>query len=233
MTTGQSTYAPQQGGKPTKPRKWPWILGMVVALVTGVGIGAVGTGDTEPNATNVDTSTEISELEEQVAALEAERDEALDALAALAPDEEPAEEPNPDSLDEPGAIGDTVVIEWGSGDTGHITVSDLVVATRPYDEYGETPKHGRFLIFTLDLEAQADQFDVTEYEFYVVIDGTRYDEGEGNSSYAADYDDQLGYVTLNSGERKSGVLVFDVPDGAGELFYAPNYEGGAIASWTF
>ena len=157
MTTDQSIYTHQQS--PAKVRRWPWIVGIVVAFIVGVGIGAVGAGDnTEPTATN-DNSAEISELQNQIADLEAERDDALDALAAQA-EEEPAEEPEPEALDEPASIGDTVVVSWGSGDTGHITITDVESTTKPYDQYGSGPKYDRFVIFSVDLEAQADQYDV-------------------------------------------------------------------------
>jgi hypothetical protein len=230
VTTDQSTYTHQRS--PARVRRWPWIVGIVVVFIVGIGIGAVGAGDNTETTATTDNSAEITELQNQIADLEAERDEALDALAAQA-GEEPAEEPEPETLDEPAEIGDTVAVEWGSGDTGHITVTDVKSTTKPYDQYGSGPKHDRFVIFTVDLEAQADQFDVYEDDFYVVIDGTRYDHGEGNAYDAADYDDQLGYAELNAGEKKSGLLVFDLPEGSGELFYAPNFEGGAIASWKF
>jgi hypothetical protein len=158
---------------------------------------------------------------------EAERDEALDALAAQAAEEEPAEEPEPEPMDEPAEIGDTVLVEWGSGETGSITISDVESTTKPYDQYGSGPKYDRFVVFSVDLEARADQFNVYEDDFYVVIDGTRYDHGEGNAYDAADYDDQLGYAELNAGGKKSGLLVFDLSEASGELFYAPNFEGGS------
>lgn len=230
MTTDQNTYTQQQS--PAKIRRWPWIVGIVIAFIIGLGIGAVGADDTTEPPTTTDNSAEITDLQNQIADLKAERDEALDALAAQA-EEEPAEEPEPSTLDQPAEIGDTIVVEWGSGDTGHITITDMESTTKPYDQFGSGPKHDRFVIFTVDLEAQADQFDVYEDDFYVVIDGTRYDHGEGNAYDAVDYDDQLGYAELNAGEKKSGLLVFDLPEGSGELFYAPNFEGGAIASWNF
>ena len=170
--------------------------------------------------------------EDQLADLEAERDEALDALAAL-PEEEPAEEPDPAPAEETVLEIGTRPWSRGLGRRREHHSVDLETTTTPYDEYGEGPKYDQFLIFTVDLKADSDQFDVYEDDFYVIIDGTRYDLGDGNAYDAADYDDQLGYVELNAGESKSGVLVFDVPEGKGELFYAPNFEGGAIASWKF
>jgi hypothetical protein len=236
LTTEQDTHAPEQAQKPTEAHRWPWIVGIVVALVVGIGIGAAaGAGDdTDPVAT-ANNSAEIEELRSQITDLKGERNDALDALALLGTEEEPAaeDEPEPAQENEAGEVGDTAVVSWGSGDTGKITVADMETTTKPYDEYGEGPKYDRFLIFTVDLGAEADQFDVYGDDFYIVIDGTRYDHGEGNSFDATDYDDQLGYAELNAGETKSGLLVFDVPEGSGELLYAPNYEGGAIASWRF
>lgn len=93
MTTGPTSHASEQEHKP--PGKWPWIVGIIAALILGVGIGAAG-GETEPSATTADDSAEIQELRDQIADLEAERDEALDALAESSVEEEPA-------ADEPAA----------------------------------------------------------------------------------------------------------------------------------
>jgi hypothetical protein len=38
-------------------------------------------------------------------------------------------------MDEPADIGDTAVLEWGSGETGSITISDVESTTKPYDQY--------------------------------------------------------------------------------------------------
>jgi hypothetical protein len=81
-----------------KPRRWPWIVGIVAALVVGATIGAAG--QTEPEVTqarietvevdNPDLQRQIAMLESQLATAEskvAERDELetraaeLDALA--------------------------------------------------------------------------------------------------------------------------------------------------------
>lgn len=64
-------------GPPKKPRRWPWIAGIVVALVAGVGIGS--SGDAEPEIvteTETETVTEEVEVEVEPADLE-ERREAI------------------------------------------------------------------------------------------------------------------------------------------------------------
>jgi hypothetical protein len=106
-------------------------------------------------------------------------------------------------------------------------------STQPADSYGDAPKNGTFVIFTVDLDADATM-DVYEDDFYVVDDdGKRFDQGGGNSWDAIDYDDQLGYAELNAGENRSGLLVFDLPMEHGTLAYAPNYDGGPIGTWEF
>ena len=233
MTTDQTTI--ETPPRERKAKRWPWVIGIIVAFIFGVGIGAVGAGDnTDRTATTTDDSAEVTELQNQIADLEVERDEALDALALLGTEEEPAAEEEPEPVsDEPAEIGDTIVVEWGSGDSGTVTVADLEATTKPYDQYGSGPKYDRFLIFTVDVESQADGFDIDSGDFYVTLDNERYEEGDGNSWDAVDLDDMLSYVTLNTGERTSGLLVFDIPEGSGELHYAPNYGGGAIATWKF
>lgn len=78
MTIDQTTI--ETPPRERKAKRWPWIVGIVVAFIVGAGIGAAGAGDgTEPAST--DNSAEISELESQIADLEAERDDALGALS--------------------------------------------------------------------------------------------------------------------------------------------------------
>ena len=55
--------------------------------------------------------------------------------SAQAAGEEPAEEPEPEPMDEPAEMGDTAVVEWGSRETGSITISDVESTTKPYDQY--------------------------------------------------------------------------------------------------
>jgi hypothetical protein len=131
------------------------------------------------------------------------------------------------------ALGGTAEITSDDGTDGSVTVSKLEITTRPADEFGSKPDRGYFLIFTVKLRADG-QLSVSEDEFYVATkSGEHVDEGDGNSYDAINYDDLLSYAELNAGEHKTGLLVFDAPSKHGTLNYAPNFEGGPIASWTF
>jgi hypothetical protein len=139
------------------------------------------------------------------------------------------------SNDEPSAmaLGSTAEITSDDGTDGTVTVTKLTISTRPGVDYGERPQRGYFLIFTVRLAA-SKQLSVDEYEFYVATrSGEHIDEGDAHSIDAADYDKVLGFAELNAGEHKTGLLVFDSPSKLGTLNYAPNYEGGPIASWSF
>lgn len=214
------------------PRRWVWPVATVLALLSGIGIGVAGSSGSD------DASAEVERLEAQAEELTAERDAAIeerdDALAAAeevaVPDEPALAEEGPIS----GKVGDTVTVTQDGTDVGTMTVSKLETSTMPYDEYGSKPKNGVFLIFSVELAATANQMDVYEDDFYVTMsDGTRFDQGNDNSWDAIDLDDTLGYITLNAGEKTSGVLVFDVPEEHGTLAWAPNYEGGPVGAWTF
>lgn len=104
---GQLDPAPAPGaepqGPPKKPRRWPWIAGIVVALVAGVGIGAGGEAEPEI-VTETDTITEEVEVEvevepadleerrEAIAAAEEENDELGEELAQRTSDLDTREE---------------------------------------------------------------------------------------------------------------------------------------------
>jgi hypothetical protein len=148
------------------------------------------------------------------------------------------EEPQPEPEPEPegpviAQVGDTLEVSEWDEPLGSITISDFQTSNRPHDDYGEGPTHGVFVIFSVTVEAAAS-FEVYDGDFYVVAqDGTRYDLGDGNSYDAIDYDDALDWVELNAGEKKSGLLAFDLPTEHGQLAYAPNYESGPIGVWEF
>ncbi len=78
---------PPEPPTPTKHRRWPWVVGIVAALVIGVGIGA--SGQEPPPAQASDTSDELADLQvdleatqDQLETVAAERDAALTDLEA-------------------------------------------------------------------------------------------------------------------------------------------------------
>lgn len=215
-----------------KPRRWPWIVGIVTALFVGVGIGAASNTTPEPVIETATEEVESPELLDEIAALEEELAAAYGLVdEAEAQDEEG--EPEPVEPATASEVGDSATITVDGDPVGTITVSDLEITTSPADSYGSGPKRDVFLIFTVDLEATGTM-DVYEDDFYVRLeDGTRIDQGDGNSWDAIDLDDSLGYATVNAGEKRTGYIVFDVPDEHGELAYAPNWDGGPIVVWEY
>ncbi|MFD0453990.1 hypothetical protein ACFQZK_27310 [Rhodococcus aetherivorans] len=83
MSVPAAPYAPEPESEPgpvRKPRRWPWILGIVAALAVGVGIGVAGTPSDEENQAMIDTSVAaaVSDQRAQLAAEQAEAAAALD-----------------------------------------------------------------------------------------------------------------------------------------------------------
>lgn len=68
-------YTPQtEDDQPKKQKRWPWIAGIVAALLVGVGIGS--SGDAEPEiVTETETVTEEVEVEVEPADIQERRDE--------------------------------------------------------------------------------------------------------------------------------------------------------------
>lgn len=86
MSNDQTVY--DTTPTPSKPHRWPWIVGIAAALFVGFGLGAAGQSEPEPVAAEPEVVTETVEVEvpgeipaedlEELAAREA----ALDELAA-------------------------------------------------------------------------------------------------------------------------------------------------------
>lgn len=210
-----------------KRRRWvvhaAYSVGIAVALFAGVGIGAAD----EPETVTETVEDESQDLLDQIAALEDELD------AADVAEGEPDEPANDDDLFR-AKIGETITLSQDGREVAYLTVSDVDVVTSPQNSYGEMPRHDQFLVFTVDLEGIATT-SLYGDDFYIrTEDGTRYDEGDGNSWDAiGDLDDLLGYQDVNAGDKVSGKLVYDVPDEPAELTYAPNYQAGPIGVWEF
>lgn len=68
-------YQAMDAEEPKKRRRWPWIVGIVVALFAGVGIGGVGEAEPEIiTETETETVTEEVEVEVEPADLQERRD---------------------------------------------------------------------------------------------------------------------------------------------------------------
>jgi len=134
--------------------------------------------------------------------------------------------------------GQETLTETDTGTTiGTLTLASPHVTTYPADSYGERPQNGYYVIVTA--RAGADQgytggYDVSTSDFYALVGGQHYDEGDGNAYQAlSDINSELGYTTLAAGETTSGKLVFDLPSRHGEIVYAPNYGGQPLAEWKY
>jgi hypothetical protein len=146
--------------------------------------------------------------------------------AAEQPEPEPAPEPTTFELNQPATL-----TEFGN-DIGTITITEIDVTTDPAEDWGDSPQHGHYVMFTVELAASRSMA-VFSGDFYVVTaDGERVDEGNGHARQAID-DAGLGYAELNADEHRTGVLVFDLAEPSGQLAYDPNYDTGPIAFWAF
>lgn len=72
----QSDSVPDQSKK--KTRRWPWIVGIVLAFILGGGAGITGAGGVEPEIVTEEVEVEPTELVERREALD-ERETVLDA----------------------------------------------------------------------------------------------------------------------------------------------------------
>jgi len=233
MTTDQSIHAPEQEQKQAV-RRWPWIVGIVAALVVGVGIGAVGAGDeTEPDTTSAGNSAEIQELRDQIADLESERDEALDALAEVGVAEQPADEPEPEpeGASEAGTLENPLPV----GTVANVGPDyELVVANVNLDaneevlavEFNEPSEVGTYVLVTLEgvfLGSESDEGD-PGLDLAVVIIGSDNRQYTDSDTFAVAPDALMDSPTLVAGGEFKGNFVLSVPEEAlvgASLFVEP------------
>lgn len=141
--------------------------------------------------------------------------------------------PDPDEPRD-ASIGDVLTITEYGDPVGTLTVSELESTQSAESEYGSGPEREYFVIFTVELECTDGVMNVFAGDFYILDEeGNRTEEGNGNAFGAVDYDDSIGFTELSSGERRTGVLVFDLEVRSGTLVYNPNYDGQPLASWDF
>ena len=124
-----------------------------------------------------------------------------------------------------GRIGEMLTVYDQSGDAQvAITVTQLKFSAG--DQFGQ-PAHGLFLGAYVRLHAVVDQPDVPDIS---VLVGERFYEEA--ATFSAAFDPALDYLMLESGERASGWLVFDVPDRHGQLVLRDPDEH-KVGVWTY
>jgi hypothetical protein len=69
---------------------------------------------------------------------------------------------------------------------------------------------------------------VSESDFYDLVSGSHYTNGNGDAFQANSLSTQLA-----AGEAADGWLSFDVPRRHGKIVYAPNSNGQPIAEWSY
>lgn len=75
---------------------------------------------------------------------------------------------------------------------------------------------------------------VSESDFYDLVSGSHYTNGNGNAFDALTSGQANSLSTqLAAGEAADGWLSFDVPRRHGKIVYAPNSNGQPIAEWSY
>jgi hypothetical protein len=129
-----------------------------------------------------------------------------------------------------GRIGDRVTVYDESGDVQlEVTLTKVRFSTG--DEF-EQPEHGLFMGAYVRVRALADEQDtVSAAEMSALVGGHRY-AGDVVSDLRA-FDPPLDYVSLDSGERAAGWLVFDVPARHGRLVLRGIVDEHQLAVWKY
>lgn len=213
---------------PAAPRKkhhWiRWTLAGFGALIFGV-ILLAGLGAALSNAPSVTVAPQKSTSAPAAQA-------PVPAAPAAAT---PAPSPTGPST---GAIGYTFNATADDGTKADVTALTATSSTRPADlEFGQAPANGHYVVIAVtatDLAASGASLSFSPSDFYVIIGGQHYDEGNGNAYNAiSDTSAELSYTTLNPGESTHGKLLFDLPSAHGTLAWAPNYDSPPVAEWSF
>jgi hypothetical protein len=123
-------------------------------------------------------------------------------------------------------IGDTLTVYSGAGDAElEVTVVRLKFSTGgPFDQ----PQHGLYMGAYVRARALADGQDVID--IYAIVRGHNY-SGDAITGSTA-FDPYLEPVPLNTGERTSGWLVFDVPARHGQLVLR-DLDGHKVGAWKY
>jgi hypothetical protein len=120
---------------------------------------------------------------------------------------------------------------------GALTVESAHVTTLSADGSPNAPVNGYYVV--VHVKAAADSsytsgWYVSKSDFYDLVNGQHYDNGNGNA-FAALASGQANSLStlLAAGETTDGWLSFDVPSRHGEIVYAPNSNLQPIAEWSY
>lgn len=194
------------------------------AAITLAGCGTAGniTGSTAPAAVST-PSTQVTDPDGGVCAASAETGGYC-----------PGDSPSPAASTEASlTVGQSENVEDNNNasDTASVTITSATNTTQSYDGL-ESPEYGYFVIFNISVMSNFNGFNIDSLDFYVTINGQQYDEGNGNSIFATENDEDI-TGTVNAGNTVTGQLYFDLPSIHGELVYSPNYDGAPLAEWSF
>lgn len=125
-----------------------------------------------------------------------------------------------------GKIGDKLTVYDERGDAQlEVTVTRLKFSTG--DEFDQ-PQRGLFMGAYVTAHALAPEQDIPE--IYALVGGHHY-TGDAITSSTA-FDPYLDPVTLSTGERAAGWLVFDVPARHGQLVLR-DLDGHKVGVWKY
>jgi hypothetical protein len=125
-----------------------------------------------------------------------------------------------------GRIGDKLTVYDEAGDAQlEVTVTRLKFSSG--DEFDQ-PEHGLYMGAYVKAQALADGQDLID--IYAMVGGHNYNGDAITGSTA--FDPSLDPVPLNTGERASGWLVFDVPARHGQLVLR-DLDEHKVAVWTY
>jgi len=137
--------------------------------------------------------------------------------AGCTPISAPAGAPDPGVVD----IGQTATV-MGEGTseittyTARITLNSLCRTTAPVTTYGDAPENGVYLVANFTVQMVAGKANVYPLSFFGVSpDGSRYDATYQEVGARLDADD------LAAGQKVTGNVVFDVPDGNHLIYWEP------------
>jgi hypothetical protein len=136
-----------------------------------------------------------------------------------------------------GAVGDSLTVRQNGQDAADVTITKVSVTTRPYDPYGEKPRHGYYMTAHVHVAVRSgftEGFEVNPMDFHGKIGTAQFDQGNGNSMPNAPGNNRnLFPTTVAAGKTMDGTIVFDVPAPHGFIVYAPNFDGQPLAEWRY